>query len=144
MFNGQSYSNPYFGTLDGRQSITVKDLGQAFKAHFAREPLVFSVVGNVKAKQLSSYIDNTFGHLPLKTELPKIAAQKIQADGDITVVPKDAAQSGVVFGQPGLSRHDPNNLAMVVLNDILGGKPFTSRLWDGSSRKTRVGLQYSN
>jgi len=141
VFNGQAYSKPFFGTLDGRQSVTLKDLEEAHKAHFARESLIFSVVGSVSPKNLISYIDNTFGHLPAKTNLPQISAQKIQSSGDITIVPKDTAQSGVVFGQPSLTRQDPNNLAMVVLNDILGGKPFTSRLW--AEVREKRGLVYN-
>ena len=47
----------------------------------------------------------------------------------------------VVFGQPGLYREDPDYYAALVLNHIVGGGSFTSRLYDEVREKR--GLAYS-
>lgn len=129
LFGKHPYSNPPYGTLDGRQSITLSDLQAAAKTRFTKDALIFSVIGNIAPETLSMLIDDTFEKLPNKSTIAAAAAVKIQACSEAILVPKDSPQSGVVFGQPGLSRQDPDHLAMVILNNILGGKPFTSRLW---------------
>jgi len=129
IFSPHAYSVPTTGTLDGRQSITIDDIQQSFKARFSRESLVFSVVGDLSRQQLSDCIDSTFGTLPLKTSVVINPEIPFNFDGQITVIPKDTPQSGVVFAQKGLSVNDKDYLAFLIVNDVLGGKPFTSRLW---------------
>jgi len=57
------------------------------------------------------------------------------------VVEFDVPQSVVVFGGPGISRKDPDFMAAFVLNHILGGGSFSSRLYR-EVRENR-GLAYS-
>lgn len=128
IFNGQFYSKPSYGTLDGRQSLTLTDIKAAFQERFVQNRLVFSVIGNVPPKTLMQYIDDTFAHCPKKTTLEPIKQITVNSTGDITLIPKNTAQSGVVFGQPTVSRLDKDYLPMVIVNDILGGRP-NSRLW---------------
>lgn len=129
LFQGHSYANPAYGTLDGRQSITLNDVDAAAKQKFTRKNLVFAVIGNLPVKTLSSMIDNAFGNLPETSDLPKISEPTLQASGQTIVIPKSSAQSGVMFGQAGIAPNNPDYLPFLVLNDIIGGKPFTSRLW---------------
>jgi zinc protease len=141
IFSPHAYSTPASGTLDGRQSITVEDIKNSFFSRFSRDRLVFSVVGNLSPTQLTDCIDNTFGVLPAKNSLLIDSKVPLNIDGQITVIPKDTPQSGVVFAQQGLSVNDKDYLAFLIVNDILGGKPFTSRLWlDARENK---GLVYS-
>lgn len=128
IFNGQFYSKPSYGTLDGRQSLTLNDIKTAFQERFVQSRLVFSVIGNVSPKTLMQYVDDTFEHCPKKTPLEPIKQVAIHSTGDITLIPKNTPQSGVVFGQPTVSRQDKDYLPMVIVNDILGGRP-NSRLW---------------
>jgi zinc protease len=140
LLSGHPYANPASGTLDGRQSVTVDDIKEAFQHRFARDVLVFSVVGDIKPDTLSSYIDSTFGGLSEKATLPQIPGANINADGKLSVIPKNSPQSGVVFGHAGVTVSDPDYLPLQILNDTLGGKPFTSRLW-ANAREAR-GLVY--
>lgn len=140
MFNGQYYSKPSYGTLDGRQSVSLSDVNKAYQERFIQERLIFSVIGNVSPKVLKQYIDDTFQHLPKKSNLATLNQINMNATGDITLIPKNTPQSGVVFGQPTLSRLDKDYLPLVIVNDILGGRPFTSRLWMEAREKR--GLVY--
>lgn len=140
MFNGEHYSKPSYGTLDGRQSVTLSDIKTAFQERFIKTRLIFSAVGNVNAKLLLQYIDDTFGQLPENTVLKPLNQVTLNPTGDITLIPKNTPQSGVVFGQPSISRLDKDFLPLVIVNDILGGRPFTSRLWMEAREKR--GLVY--
>jgi len=141
LFNGHPYAHPASGTLDGRQSVTVEDIKDAFKNRFAQEVLVFSVVGELSPKLLVNYIEDTFGVLPEKAKLPKISTAFLEPDGQTTIIPKDSAQSGVVFGQKALPIQNKDYYAFIILNNILGGKPFTCRLW--AEAREKEGLVYS-
>jgi zinc protease len=48
--------------------------------------------------------------------------------GGVTIVPFETPQSVAIFGQRGLKRDDPDFFAAYVLNTILGGSSFESRL----------------
>ncbi len=135
------YAIPSTGTLDGRQTITIEDIKEAAQNRFARCILVFSVVGNISLQTLTQYIDATFGKLPENAKLPSITKAMIKSDGEITFIPKDTQQSGIVFGQAGTSVQNKDYLPLLIINDILGGKPFTSRLW--LEAREKHGLVYS-
>lgn len=123
------YAIPAQGTMDSRQSITIEDVQQAYQNRFGRNVLVFSVIGNIDAQNLMQIIDNTFGTLPEKVAVPKTEDINAHPDGSVAIIPKHSAQSGVVFGQNGVNYDDKDYLPMLIINNILGGKPFTSRLW---------------
>ena len=57
------------------------------------------------------------------------------------MVQAENPQSRILFGQKGLYRDDPDYYAALVLNHILGGGSFTSRLYDEIREKR--GLAYS-
>ena len=56
-------------------------------------------------------------------------------------IPLDVPQTVVTFGGPGIRRHDPNFMAGYVVNHILGGGGFSSRLYKEVREKR--GLAYS-
>ena len=60
--------------------------------------------------------------------------------GGLTVVDLDIPQSIVLFGQPGIARDDPDFIPAYVLDHILGGGGFGSRLTDEVREKR--GLTY--
>ena len=57
------------------------------------------------------------------------------------MVDQDVPQSTIVFGHRGLPRDDPDYYAAYVLNHVLGGGSFTSRLYQEVREKR--GLAYS-
>ena len=61
--------------------------------------------------------------------------------GKVVVVKNNLPQSSIVFGQNGLARNHPDYYAAYLLNHILGGGGFTSRLYKEIREKR--GLVYS-
>jgi zinc protease len=72
--------------------------------------------------------------LPLVPEVAPLAAPQTHQ------IPFQAAQAQVLIGQPGFARADPDFLALLVGNHILGGSGFTSRLMQELREKR--GLTY--
>lgn len=129
MFQGHPYAFPSYGTLDGRQSITLADIEDCAKQRLTRKNLVFSIIGRISRKELENSIDLAFGDLPETSQSLPISFPKTSDQGSIRFITKNSPQTGVVFAQTSVSPKDPDYFPWLILNDIVGGKPFTSRLW---------------
>ena len=137
---GTFYGRPANGTEDSLKSITVDDLRSYAKANLARDRIKISVVGDIDAKTLGRLLDTTFGGLPKKGVAVKLQDVKPQGGGQTIVERRDIPQSVVVFGGPGLKRDDPDFYAATVLDSIVGGSGFGSRLTEEVREKR--GLAY--
>jgi zinc protease len=140
-FAGHPYGRPVRGTLESVPTITPDDLRAFVHKVFARETLKVSIVGNIDAATAGKMADRVFGDLPAKASLVTIAAAKPQGLGQRLVINLDVPQSVLMIGGAGISRKDPDFMAAYVVNHILGGSAFASRLYK-EVREVR-GLAYS-
>jgi zinc protease len=128
-FPNHPYGRPVGGTLESMPRITVDDLKGYVKRVLARDTLKIGVVGDIDAASVGRLIDRTFGPLPAKAELRPVPDVKPQGIGRRIVVELDVPQAVVTFGGPGVARNDPDFMAAYVVNHVLGGGSFSSRLY---------------
>jgi zinc protease len=140
-FAGHPYGRPVRGTLESVPNITAADLRAYTKKVFARDSLKIGIVGNIDAATAGALVDKVFGHLPAQSGLQTIASADPQGLGRVISVDLDVQQSVVVLGGAGLARKDPDFIAAYLVNHILGGGSFSSRLYR-EVREVR-GLAYS-
>lgn len=140
-FPGHPYGRPVSGTEKSIRSITQADLKQFAADNFTRDNLYIGVVGDVTPAQLAVLLDKAFAKLPAKRKKQPVPMVAPTLDGGVKVTRFKTPQSVVMFGQPGLLRNDPDYYAAYVLNHILGGGGFTSRLYNEVREKR--GLAYS-
>jgi zinc protease len=95
----------------------------------ARNTIKLSIVGDIDAETAGRLIDRTFGALPAKSELTPVADIVPQGLGRRIVTQLDVPQAVVNFGGPGIDRSDRDFMAAYIVNHILGGGSFTSRLY---------------
>jgi zinc protease len=95
----------------------------------ARDALKIAVVGDIDVESVGRLLDKTFGGLPAKAELAPVPAATPQGLGHRIVVDLDVPQAVVQFGGPGVARSDPDFMAAYIVNHILGGGSFSSRLY---------------
>lgn len=141
VFAGHPYARPVRGTLESVSAIERDDLATFVARRLARSELIVGVVGDVTADELGLLLDTTFGALPEQAEAFSIPRADPPASGEVVVVERNNPQSRIVFGQRGIYRDDPDYYAALVLNHIIGGGGFTSRLYDEVREKR--GLAYS-
>lgn len=141
LFPGHPYGRPAKGTLAGVGAATAADLRSFVKARLGRDNLLVSVVGDIAPADLARLLDAAFGALPAKAAPWKLPEVKPAARGKVEVVDLAVPQSSLVFAQAGPKRKDPDFYAAFVLNHILGGGTFSSRLHDEVREKR--GLAYS-
>ena len=128
-FPGHPYGQPVSGTLESVPAITVDDLKSYTRRALARDNLKIAVVGDIDAATAARLIDRTFGALPAKAELKPVAPVVAQGLGRRVVIDLDVPQAVVNFGGPGIARSDPDFMAAYIVNHILGGGAFSSRLY---------------
>ena len=141
LYSGHPYGRSPKGIPDSVKAITADDLRAFVTQRLTRDTLVIGVVGDITPAKLAELLDATFGTLPAQGtdwRLPKIRAN---TDGRTIVINKDVPQSAILFADQGLLRDDPDFYAAYVMNHVLGGGGFTSRLY-GEVREKR-GLAYS-
>jgi zinc protease len=140
-FANHPYGKPAHGTPDSIASINAADLKAYARDVFARDTLKVAIVGNIEAAAAGALVDKVFGQLPAKAMLQPIANADPQELGRRLIVDVDVPQSVVVIGGAGLARKDPDFMAGYIVNHILGGGSFSSRLYR-EVREAR-GLAYS-
>ncbi len=138
---GHPYSRSARGELGEIDAVTREDLLDMRRKTLARDALKVAVVGAIDAATLARHLDSLFAGLPAKAELKPVPEIEIQGLGQRIVVDFDVPQANIRFGRPGFSRRDPDYIAAMVVNHILGGGAFTSRLWQEVREKR--GLTYS-
>jgi zinc protease len=140
-FAGHPYGRPTSGTPESVAAITRDDLIDMHKAIIARGRVKVAVVGAIGSDNLSVLLDKVFGSLPEAEALSIIEPASLQMLGSRIVVDLDVPQSVIRFGMNGIAWRDPGFIPAYVLNHILGGGAFTSRLFQEVREKR--GLAYS-
>lgn len=135
------YGRPVNGNPETIAAIAGEDLAAFVKRRFAKNNLVVGVVGDITAEQLAARLDETFGALPAEAApwaLPSVVPAN---PGELVVIEREMPQSIASLAQDGIRRDDPDYYAAYVVNYILGGGGFASRLFEEVREKR--GLAYS-
>ncbi|MCI4661582.1 MAG: insulinase family protein [Neomegalonema sp.] len=135
--------DPYGRDSDGTEATVSSfspDMLHAAKDRFLnRRGLKIGVVGAISPEELGTVLDDLLGALPVEgPSLPE--KPSLHVTGGVKVIDFPAPQSQILFGHTGLDRHDPDFIPAYVMNYILGGGGFSSRLMEEVREKR--GLAY--
>lgn len=140
-FPDHPYGRSTNGTLESVPAIGRADLTGYAGRVLARDNLKIGVVGDIDAKELGLVLDRIFGGLPAKSDLRDVPQAKPAAIGKTLNVELDVPQTVMLFGSTGIPRNDPDYITAYIVNHILGGGSFSSRLYREVREKR--GLAYS-
>ena len=135
------YGRPAEGLEDSLDSITRQDVVDFHGTYYAPNNAIMSVVGDIDKAELKSLIGRYFNGWH-KREVPqrRPAAAKSGEGPKVVKISKDITQANVILGGPGIERENPDYYAVSVMNYILGGGGFASRLMDNI--RDNKGLSY--
>lgn len=139
VYGEHPYATSRNGTVESVSSLKREDLLNAHKAALARDRVFISAVGDITEDELKQLLDDLLGDLP-KTGAPLPKPADVNLPGGVKVVDFETPQSVAMFAQPGIDRDDPDFFAAYILNHILGGGSFESRLMEEVREKR--GLTY--
>ncbi|MBI4126178.1 MAG: insulinase family protein [Deltaproteobacteria bacterium] len=121
--------------------ITRADMVAFHQRHFIPANMIVAASGDVTRKHLvdalTSWISKVSVVDPHPLTLPKVDLQFREQEQWIE---RPLTQSAIRLGHLGIARHNPDKFAVMVMNDILGGLPFKSRLMEDI--RTERGLAY--
>ena len=138
-FGDHPYATPYEGSVESVSALTREDIIAAYKGALARDRLYVSAVGDITEEELGTLLDRLLGDLP-DSGAPMPGEAELHLEGGVDVVDFDTPQSVAHFGQKGLERDDEDFFAAYVMNVILGGGGFESRLM--TEVREKRGLTY--
>ena len=143
-FASMAYGEHPYGTVDtgtpeSVAALTRDDLLEAHTNVLVRDRVLVGAVGDITPEQLGALLDAVLGDLPESGPmLPPMVEPQIT--GGTTVVEFDTPQAVALFGQRGIGVGDDDYFAAVLLNQIIGGGSFESRLMQEVREKR--GLTY--
>jgi zinc protease len=139
-FPDHPYGRPSSGTAETVAAIGADDLRAAHARLLTRGGAKIGVVGDIDAATAGAMIDTLLDGLPDAAPEPAPMTEVVAPAG-VTVVDFDGPQSTVLLGHDGPLRDDPDFIPAYVMNYILGGGGFSSRLTVEVREKR--GLAYS-
>jgi zinc protease len=139
------YPNHYLGyspTPETLAAITRQDFVDFQQTYFAPNNLWIAVSGDFDRVNLLKLLNDYFGDWAQREvqeqQLPSITRSE---SGAIQVAAKEIPQTTIVIGDLGLTKDHPDQYAVRVLNYILGGGGFNSRMM--REIRSNRGLAYS-
>jgi len=139
---GESFWANHYSTKAAVESLTRADLETFHRAWFWPGNFVVAVNGDFDRDEMIRKLEKLFADWPFSGEtLPPIPTNTDFAKPGVYLVNKDVNQGRVSVMLPGILRDDPDYFAVMVMNDILGGGGFTSRIMNRV--RSDEGLAYS-
>ncbi len=142
LMRGAQFFDNRMATAAEINAVTVAQLKDYARKIFANGQLIIAVSGDVNSAEIIQKLNNHLSAFNTAQPLPAIPDKINPAQPGLYGVNKaDVTQSRVSLGHPGIKRGNKDELALLVMNDILGGGGFTSRI----TRRVRSdeGLAYS-
>ena len=139
-FPEHAYGRDKNGTAETVKAFTTEDFRRAHARLLTRSNAFVAIVGSIDAERAGRMVDRVLEGLPqgAKHE-PEFVGNTPPAG--VHVVDLDVPQSVAIFGHAGIPRTDPDFIPAYVMNYVLGGGGFTSRLTEEVREKR--GLAYS-
>jgi len=130
LYPDHPYGKPSRGTPETLANITVDDLRGLVKSRFGKDRLHIAVAGDITPAELETALDTVFGALPAQSAPFDIQDVAPKGAGETLGVSRPIPQTIMVMGHRGIRRDDPDWFPATVLNYVLGGGGFSSRLMD--------------
>lgn len=143
LLRGSSHFSTRPSTKASIESITRDDMMAFHKKYYHPGALIFAVSGDFKTADMIAKLEASLRNWQVgKEAVPEVPKPDYAPVAGVYVVNKpDVNQGRVTIGHPGTTRDNPDIYALSIMNDILGGGGFTSRIM--SRVRSDEGLAYS-
>jgi zinc protease len=139
---GEKHFTNRFTTQASIDSITRQDLVDFHRKYVHPANMVAAVSGSFSRAAMIQKLEAAFAGWPgTRPVVASIPAEIATAQPGIYRIQKDVPQGRVTVGLPAVKRDDPDVYALEVMNEILGGSGFTSRIT--RTVRSNEGLAYS-
>jgi predicted Zn-dependent peptidase len=141
---GPAHPSAREGTVESVTRITRDDLVAFHRTTLQPNGIILGVTGDFDKASVLALLREVFGDWP-KGTVPALSIPDVPA-GEATMaavrfISKDTSQTHVRMGHLSIKETDPDYVALAIVNDILGGSSFRSRLFNDV--RSKRGLAYS-
>jgi len=128
-------SHPYGKTNDDVEAYLPKlvrqDVVDFYSRRYGPNDAIIAVVGDVAEKEIVPLLNEYFkGWEPAEKAAPSHSAPPAIGAVVVKKLDKKITQANIAMGHLGISRENPDYYAVMIMNYILGGGGFSSRLMD--------------
>ncbi len=135
------YGRPVEGTLDSLDKISREDIKSFHERLYAPNNAIMAVVGDITADEAKALIGKYMQGWQKKDVPPPVFPSLPKPEGvKLIKTDRDITQANIIMGHPGIKREDPDYYSLYIMNYILGGGGFVSRLLD--KIRDDMGLAY--
>ncbi len=141
VYGGHAYGRTGDDIAAYLPKLTRQDIIDFYEARYCPDNTIIAVVGDVSEKEVVSLLNEYFNGWKRNGQpLPAPIAPPVIEKTSIRKIDKNIAQANIVMGHIGISRENPDFYAVSIMNYILGGGGFSSRLMDNI--RDNKGLAY--
>jgi zinc protease len=131
-----------YPTIESVNSLTRKDLAAFHGRYFHPNNVILAVSGDFDRNVMLEKLTKAFaGWKRTEVALPAVPEPTPVGTSPVLLVKKDIDQSVIRMGHLGIDKNNPDLYAVTVMNTILGGNGFSSRLM--SIIRSKEGLAYN-
>ncbi|MBI4765166.1 MAG: insulinase family protein [Deltaproteobacteria bacterium] len=141
VFPNSPYSYPEEGTRESVPKLTREDVVRFYRSFYLPNNAILSITGDITPEEVKARILPHFLKWP-EGQIPKSSVGKESPrNGEMIRINRDLAQANIIIGGIGVERSNPDYYALTVMNYLLGGGGFGSRLME--EIRVQRGLAYS-
>jgi predicted Zn-dependent peptidase len=143
LYGEHVYGNIVSGTPATVQPLSAADIRAFYTSHYIPNGSAIAIAGDFDAKQMKALVTKAFSGWKKAPAVLDVSAKSaiLKPSGNrvLLVNKNDARETTFYIGAPGISRNNPDYIAIDVINTLLGGR-FTSMLND--ELRVNSGLTY--
>lgn len=141
LFGDEPYGHPSEGFAETVSKLTSEDVREFYRNHYKMDSAVIAVTGDVETSAIKEKLEREFtgmaGIVPAQAEP---AAPSVAPGIHANLIDRNVAQANLIIGSSGIARSNPDYYKLQVMNYILGGGGFASRLM--KVVRSKAGLAY--
>ena len=141
VFGGHPYGRTNDDVAAYYPKLARQDIVDFYSSRYSPDNAIIAVVGDVTEKEIIAMLNGYFKAWQKKAQpISALTQPPVIEKTVVQKIDKDVAQANIDLGHIGISRENPDFYAVSVMNYILGGGGFSSRLMDNI--RDNKGLAY--
>ncbi len=141
LFPDSPYGRLVEGTQDSIKAIARANIVEFYERYYRPERAILAAVGDISHRELSESLTKAFQGWTKGSPIKETRSPSAADQANFIQVNRNLAQANIIVGHEGIPRNHPDFYAIQVMNYILGGGGFSSRMMD--SIRNERGLAYS-
>lgn len=140
LFDGHPIARNILGLPEQIKTFSKDSILKFMDENYHTDQMVLSSIGNIPMSKIIRLAEKYFGHVPEKIRTKK-RLDEYNYRPETRTIQKDTFQAHCIVGNIAPNIYSPQRMAMVLLNNILGGQSMNSRL--NMALRERNGMAYN-